>query len=139
MPILKTEILGSIIEINYQEDEYEKLLKLIKNFKNRLNEFPADGRINNNVIMFLSALKAEDQLEESKRIIVSGDNLRERIKKNFLNIEKLDNEIFFLKDQIDQIRSLNELEKKNNLIAIKEIEKLNDIIELIKTKIKNYL
>ena len=139
MPILKTEILGSIIEINYQEDEYEKLLKLIKNFKNRLNEFPADGRINNNVIMFLSALKAEDQLEESKRIIVSGDNLRERIKKNFLNIEKLDNEIFFLKDQIDQIRSLNELEKKNNLIAIKEIEELNDVIELIKTKIKNYL
>ena len=39
MPILKIDILGSIIEINYEQNEYDKLIYLIKNFKNRLKEF----------------------------------------------------------------------------------------------------
>ena len=34
MPILKTKILGSQIEINFEESEREKLQHLISNFKN---------------------------------------------------------------------------------------------------------
>ena len=32
MPILKVEILGSKIEINYEEKEYDKLINLINKF-----------------------------------------------------------------------------------------------------------
>ena len=39
MPTLKTEILGSIIEINYQEAEKEKLERLISRLTERINEF----------------------------------------------------------------------------------------------------
>ena len=38
MPILEINILGSEIEINYQEDEKEKLMHLIEQFKLRLSE-----------------------------------------------------------------------------------------------------
>ena len=39
MPILKTNILGSEIEINFQNDEKKRLYKLINVFKERLGEF----------------------------------------------------------------------------------------------------
>jgi len=39
MPTLKTEILGSIIEINYQEAEKEKLERLISKLRKRISEF----------------------------------------------------------------------------------------------------
>ena len=35
MPILKIEILGSFIELNYKEEEKEKLEIIIENFKRR--------------------------------------------------------------------------------------------------------
>ena len=65
MPILKTEILGSEIEIIYEEAEKEKLIKLINHFKQRLSEFPQNGKINDKAIIFFSALKIEDELEEN--------------------------------------------------------------------------
>ena len=39
MPILEINILGSNIEISYQEGEKEKLLNLVKQFKLRLSKF----------------------------------------------------------------------------------------------------
>ena len=39
MPILKTEILGSLIEINYEESEKDKLRKVIEKFNERLLDF----------------------------------------------------------------------------------------------------
>ena len=66
MPIYKTEVLGSKIEINYDLKERKKLINLIENFKRRIDEFPNNGKITNNKILFLAALKAEDDLEELK-------------------------------------------------------------------------
>ena len=54
MPILKTEILGSIIEIDYQEAEKEKLLKIIKRFNSRISEFKeVYNKISDSKIIFL--------------------------------------------------------------------------------------
>ena len=39
MPILKTQILGSIVEINYATNEKERLLYIIEKFNQRLKEF----------------------------------------------------------------------------------------------------
>ena len=67
MPILKTEILGTNIEINYEKNEYDKLNNLIEKFKLRLSQFPNDGRASSNQILFLAALKTEDELEAMKK------------------------------------------------------------------------
>ena len=66
MPILKTEILGTNIEINYEKNEYDKLNDLIEKFKLRLSQFPNDGRASSSQILFLAALKTEDELDEVK-------------------------------------------------------------------------
>ena len=77
MPILEINILGSVIEINYQEDEKEKLLDLIEQFKIRLSEFEnIKGRFSDNKIIFLAALKAEDDILELKKKI---DNSSKKI------------------------------------------------------------
>ena len=39
MPKIKTEILGSSVEINYEETEKDRLQKIIKNFNDRLLDF----------------------------------------------------------------------------------------------------
>ena len=63
MPTLKTEILGSIIDINYEESEKEKLIKIIEKFNDRLLDFDnLRGKISDKKILVLAALKAEDQI-----------------------------------------------------------------------------
>ena len=63
MPILKVNILGSKIEIDHQENEKEKLIHLIEQFKARLSEFEdLKGRFADNKIIFLAALKGEDEI-----------------------------------------------------------------------------
>ena len=98
MPILKTEILGSQIEINFEESEREKLQYLISNFKQRLNEFPENnGRISTNTILFLAALKAEDQLVEIESIVDKNKEYKNTAIKQKNIIEKLTKEIDFFK------------------------------------------
>ena len=63
MPILKTDILGTSIEINYRDGELDKLEKIIINFKNRLKEFEIHReKVSDSKIIFLAALKVEDKL-----------------------------------------------------------------------------
>ena len=65
MPILETEIFGSKIEINYRAGEKEKLIDLIDRFKKRLLEFKdLQGKVTDNKIFLLAALKAEDHIFE---------------------------------------------------------------------------
>ena len=68
MPILEINILGSKIEISYQEGEKEKLLYLIDQFKLRLSELDnLKVRFADNKIILLAALKAEDNIYELKQ------------------------------------------------------------------------
>ena len=63
MPTLKTEILGSAVEINYEEAEKDKLIKIIEKFNERLSDLKhLQGKVTDNKILFLAALKAEDQV-----------------------------------------------------------------------------
>ena len=130
MPTYKTEILGSEIKINYQDAEKEKLIKLINSFKQRLNEFPQDNKINDKIIIYLSALKAEDELEDCKKII------------NENNIEK--NEVFTktkiilkLQNEIDNLKTENIDLKSYNLSVFNRINDLENLIDSINSKIKN--
>ena len=57
MPILKTEILGSAFEINYEDGEKDKLEEIIKSFKLRLLEFEnLYGKVSDIKLIFLAAL-----------------------------------------------------------------------------------
>ena len=88
MPTLKTEILGSIIEINYQEAEKEKLERLISKLRERISEFNHNaGQISDSKIIFLAALKAEDQLEEIENLLEKKDKEKKisNDQKNIIN------------------------------------------------------
>ena len=131
MPTLKTEILGSPIEINYEESEKDKLIKIIEKFNDRLLDFEnLRGKISDKKILILAALKAEDQVidrsltKEKETEIINNQ-------KKAININDITQEIIQLKD-IE--RKLNiENSKLKDLIskAFNELDKMEkNIIDL---------
>ena len=141
MPILKTEILGSIIEINYEEKELKQLLKLIESFKIRLNEFANNGKFSSNSIIFLSALKTEDSLEEMKKLLNETDKENIKFKKNITElkiiIEKSNKEIILLKEQLNLLDIENLKNNKDNSLILEEINLLENKINLLNKKISD--
>ena len=138
MPILEINILGSNIEISYQEGEKEKLLYLTKQFKLRLSEFEnLKVRFADFKIILLAALKAEDIIYELKQTI---DNQNKVIESSSIQQEQIDNkirEIVKLKDELYLANEKNkDLEEQNNKI-INEIEKLNNQLISFIDKIVN--
>ena len=139
MPILKTEILGSEIEIIYEEVEKERLIKLINQFKQRLSEFPQNGKINDKAIIFLSALKIEDELEENKKLLLNNKIDKNKINEKSQIISKLNNQIILLKTKTNELHSNNVIESNKYLQVLEKVQNLEKLIESIKTKIKNEL
>ena len=135
MPILKTEILGTNIEINYEQNEYDKLNNLIEKFKIRLSQFPNDGRASSNQILFLAALKTEDELETMRKKIDVNAN-EKNLQNKSLVIENLNKEIIFLKKELEQIKSSNISNIKDNNSFLDEIKELEKITKLIQDRIK---
>ena len=138
MPILEINILGSNIEISYQEGEKEKLLYLTKQFKLRLSEFEnLKIRFADFKIILLAALKAEDIIYELKQTI---DNKNKVIESSSIQQEQIDNkirEIVKLKDELFLVNEKNkDLEEQNNK-TINEIEKLNNKLISLIEKIVN--
>ena len=131
MPILKTEILGTDIEISYEKNEYDKLNNLIEKFKLRLSQFPNDGRASSNQILFLAALKTEDELETMKKKINLNANDKSLQNKNLI-IENLNKEIILLNKELEKIKSSNisSIQDKSLVVdGIKELEKITKVIQ----------
>ena len=139
MPILKTQILGSEFKIDYQDSEKEKLLKLIKQFKLRLGEFPLNGKTNDKAIIFLSALKAEDELEENKKLLSKNKVKFDKINEQSKLISIMRNKINILNKELDELNFKNLTDSNNNLLVIEKVKNLEKLIELTKIKIKNAL
>ena len=138
MPILEINILGSNIEISYQEGEKEKLLYLVKQFKLRLSKIEnLKVRFADFKIILLAALKAEDIIYELKQTI---DNKNKVIESSSIQQEQIDNkirEIVKLKDELFLVNEKNkDLEEQNNK-TINEIEKFNNILISLIDKIVN--
>ena len=131
MPTLKTEILGSPIEINYEESEKDKLIKIIEKFNDRLLDFEnLRGKISDKKILILAALKAEDQFIE-KSLTKEKETEIINNKKKEININDITQQIIQLKDTE---RKLNiENSELKNLIskAFSELDKMEkNIIDL---------
>ena len=131
MPILKSEILGSPIEINYEESEKDKLIRIIEKFNDRLLDFEnLRGKISDKKILILAALKAEDQdidrslTKEKETEIINNQ-------KKAININDITQEIIQLKDIESKLNIENS--KLKNLIskAFNELDKMEKkIIDL---------
>ena len=138
MPVLKTEILGIELEINYEKKDYDKLNDLIEKFKLRLSQFPNDGRASSNQILFLAALKTEDDLETMKKINLNAND--KSLQNKNLIIENLNKEIILLKKELEKIKSSNisSIQDKSLVVdGIKELEKITKVIQdRIKESIK---
>ena len=135
MPILKTEILGTDIEISYEKNEYDKLNNLIEKFKIRLSQFPNDGRASSNQILFLAALKTEDELETMEKKINVDTNEKDLQNKNIV-IENLNKEIILLKKELEKIQSSNISHIQDNTSVLDKIKELGKKTKLIQDRIK---
>ena len=136
MPTLKTEILGSIIEINYQEAEKEKLERLISKLRGRISEFNHNiGQISDSKIIFLVALKAEDHLEEIENLLEKKDKEKKisNDQKNIIN--NLTKEIISLKDQISKLESHKSSYEEIDFKTLKNINTIEDHLDKILHKI----
>jgi cell division protein ZapA (FtsZ GTPase activity inhibitor) len=136
MPTLKTEILGSIIEINYQEAEKEKLERLISKLRRRISEFNHNiGQISDSKIIFLAALKAEDHLEEIENLLEKKDKEKKisNDQKNIIN--NLTKEIISLKDQIRKVESHKSSYEEIDFKTLKNINTIEDHLDKILHKI----
>tara|TARA_B100001013_G_scaffold304323_1_gene206742 strand:- start:154 stop:579 length:426 start_codon:yes stop_codon:yes gene_type:complete len=131
MPTLKTEILGSPIEINYEESEKDKLIKIVERFNDRLLDFDnLRGKISDKKILILAALKAEDQIIE-KNLTKEKEEEIINNKKKEININDITQEIIQLKDIENKLNIENS--KLKNLIskAFSELDKMEkNIIDL---------
>jgi len=136
MPTLKTEILGSIIEINYQKAEKEKLERLISKLRGRISEFNHNiGQISDSKIIFLAALKAEDHLEEIENLLEKKDKEKKisNDQKNIIN--NLTKEIISLKDQISKLESHKSSYEEIDFKTLKNINSIEDHLDKILHKI----
>ena len=136
MPTLKTEILGSIIEINYQEAEKEKLERLISKLRGRISEFNHNiEQISDSKIIFLAALKAEDHLEEIENLLEKKDKEKKisNDQKNIIN--NLTKEIISLKDQISKLESHKSSYEEIDFKTLKNINTIEDHLDKILHKI----
>ena len=144
MPTLKTEILGSLIEINYEEEEKNKLIKIIEKFNDRLLDFKnLEGKVSDNKILFLAALKAEDEIfdftHKSKSSLKEVENI---YKKQIEKINDLNQEIIELKDKINELNVQNNELQNLNSKAFDELDliekQLNDLTNKIISQNNNY-
>ena len=131
MPTLKTEILGSLIEINYEESEKDKLRKVIEKFNERLLDFEnLRGKISDKKILILTALKAEDQIIDKTLTKEKEEEIINNQKKA-ININDITQEIIQLKDIKNKLN--NENHELKNLISksFSELDKMEkNIIDL---------
>ena len=144
MPTLKTEILGSFIEINYDNAEKNKLKKIIEKFNNRLLDFKnLEGKVSDNKILFLAALKAEDEIYdftyESKSSLKKVEDI---YKKQIEKINDLNQEIIELKDKINEMNYKNKDLQDLNSKASQELDQiqkqLNELMDKIISQNNNY-
>ena len=130
MPTLKTTIFNSIIDINYEEGDKDKLLQLIENLNNRLQKYKhLNGKVSDSKIIILASLAIEDDLMEQKKLTSEQNSLSNDLNLKELNVEKLSSEIISLKDKIHRLESKLDERNKRDFLIEGEIDEINKQIE----------
>ena len=138
MPILEINILGFKTEIDYQQDEKEKLLNLVKQFKSRLSKYEdLKGRFADNKIIILAALKTEDDILELNRTIESQKKIIQEKKDLKESNDSQLKEIIELKDELSLLKIKNQKLESEKKLNTEKFEKLNNKIITIIDRIAN--
>ena len=139
MPKYKAKILNQEIDIQYENNDKQKLLSLIENLNSRLIKYnKLIGKVSENKIIILTALEIEDELKEQKKIISQKKSNQIKIDDKESTIEKLSSEIISLKDKIRNIELEQEQKKNDDLLIEKEIDAINILIKKLNQNMLSY-
>ena len=139
MPKYKDKILNQEIDIQYENNDKQKLLSLIENLNSRLIKYnKLIGKVSENKIIILTALEIEDELKEQKKIISQKKSNQIKIDDKESTIEKLSSEIISLKDKIRNIELEQEQKKNDDLLIEKEIDAINILIKKLNQNMLSY-
>lgn len=136
MPTHKTKIFNTLIDINYDKGDKNKLLNLIHTLNNRINTFnELNGKVSDIKIIILTALAIEDELAEEKKISLSNKSLKLDINQSNAKIEKLNSEIINLKDTISLLKTEIEQKKREETITEDQIEEVANQLDVLNKSI----
>ncbi len=130
MPVYKALILNKEINVNYDENQKEKLIEAIKAINYKLDSYDnLNGKISDSKLLSFLAIKLQAELLDLK------ENKKEEI-----NLQKKSNssvgENIEINNKIYKLRERNEsLKKENDLIDI-ELNKIHSQIDIIINLIK---
>ena len=130
MPIYKAFILNKEINVNYEENQKEKLVEAINAINSKLENFGnQDGKISDSKLLSFLAIKLQAELFDLNQN-----------KKSEINVEKKFNEFKIeninLNDNLSKLREQNKLLKEENETINNELLKIEGQIELITGLIK---
>ncbi len=130
MPIYKALILNKEINVNYEEDQKDKLVKAINVINSKLASYNnMNGKISDSKLLSFLAIKLQAELLElnekkDKKIILEK------------KIENSNNQNINLNDKIYQLQEENKLLKEENKLINNDIvsiqNQINAIINLLK-------
>ena len=109
---------------------------MLHNFNKRLLEFKdLQSKVTDKKIIFLAALKAEDDLiEKDIKNSLKKENINISNKKE-INTDSLSQEIINLKDKINELESQNQVYKELNINICKELDNIDILMTNILNKI----
>ena len=132
MPTYKAFILNKELNINYETDQKEKLIKSIEEINSKLKNFNnPNGKISDTKLLSFLAIKLQAELSdfhESKK-------LKTILEKK---IDNLNSENINLKEKLFQIREENKFINEENELVNKELIKMQKQIDMIKILIKKH-
>ena len=122
MPIYKALILNKEINVNYEENQKEKLVNAVSSINNKLNNLnDTSGKINDNKLLSFLAIKLQAEIHELNLKNKNDTDLEKKLK-------EINNKNIHLNDKIIK------LSEKNNLLE-EESTKLNSEIKIIQNQI----
>ena len=131
MPTYKASILNKEINVNYEENEKEKLIEAVKSINSKLESYNVqNGKISDNKLLSFLAIKLQAEILELEQNKLNHNI----VEKNFENANKKN---ISLNDKIYELTEKNELLKKENELINQELVSIKSEIDLIITLIKN--
>jgi len=138
MPTLKTKIFNSSIDINYEEEDKDKLLQLIENLNSRLKKYNhLNSKFSDSKIIILASLAIEDDLMEQKKLNLEQSSIPNDLNVKEHHIENLSSEIINLKDKIHQLESKIDERNKRDFLIENEVDEINKQIENLNKSMLN--
>tara|TARA_Y100001935_G_C17006556_1_gene360847 strand:+ start:110 stop:517 length:408 start_codon:yes stop_codon:yes gene_type:complete len=130
MPVYKAFILNKEINVNYDDNQKEKLIEAVKEINSKLKNFDnQNGKISDSTLLSFLAIKLQAEIFNLKE----NNQKRKTLEKK---INETNNENINLNDKIYNLVHENNLIKKEKELMCEELNKINNQIDIITNLIK---